>query len=257
MEIVTNGKVSYDYTDDNGKIVLNNLLGNYSFEISYPGDEYEGYTPASVNKTFSFMETSDNCTNDSEIVPVKVATKLIAPKVSAVYNVAKKIVITLKDANGKALVNKKVTVKVGSISKTLTTNNKGQVSLNVATLVPKTYTATVKFAGDSSYATSNVSPKVVVNKAKPKLAAKAKTFKVKAKVKKYTATLKDNKGKAIKKAKLTLKVGKKTYKATTNAKGVVTFKVKLTKKGTYTATLKFAGNKYFKALSKKVKITVK
>ena len=61
----------------------------------------------------------------------------------------------------------------------------------------------------------------------------------------------------LKKVKLTLKVGKKTYTAKTNAKGVATFKVKLTKKGKNTATVKFAGNKYFKAISKKVKITVK
>ncbi|MBE6512361.1 MAG: hypothetical protein E7Z75_04330, partial [Methanobrevibacter olleyae] len=75
--------------------------------------------------------------------------------------------------------------------------------------------------------------------------------------KKFTASLKNNKGKALKKVKLTLKVGKKTYKATTNSKGVATFKVKLTKKGKYTATVKFAGSKYYKALSKKAKITVK
>ena len=43
VEIVTNGRVSYEYTDNNGKIILSNLLGNYSFEITYPGDEYEGY----------------------------------------------------------------------------------------------------------------------------------------------------------------------------------------------------------------------
>ena len=151
-----------------------------------------------------------------------------------------------------------MTVKVGTISKTLTTNAKGQVSLNVATLVPKTYTATVKFAGDDGYLASSVSPKVVVSKAKPKITAKAKTFKVKVKTKKYTVTLKNNKGKVMKKVKLTLKVGKKTYKATTNSKGKATFKItKLTKKGKYTATVKFAGSKYYKALSKKVKITVK
>ena len=260
VELISNGKTSYGYTDEKGRIVLDNLLGNYTFEISYPGDEYEGYAPVSVNKSFSFAEIMYNGTNGSNstpVTPTKTATKLTAPKVTATYNVAKKLVITLKDAKDKALANKKVTVKVGSISKTLKTNSKGQVSLNVATLVPKTYTATVKFAGDSSYKASTVKPKVVVNKAKPKLAAKAKTFKVKAKVKKYTATLKNNKGKVLKKVKLTLKVGKKTYTAKTNAKGVATFKVKLAKKGKNTATVKFAGNKYFKALSKKVKITVK
>ena len=196
--------------------------------------------------------------NDTPVTPTKLATKLSAPKVTATYNVAKKLVITLKDANGKVLANKKVTVKVGSISKTLKTNAKGQVSLNVATLVPKTYTATVKFAGDSNYAASTLKPKVVVKKAKVKLAAKAKTFKAKVKTKKYTVTLKNNKGKVLKKVKLTLKIGKKTYKAKTNSKGKATFKItKLTKKGKKTATVKFAGSKYYKALSKKVKITIK
>ena len=244
VEIVTNGKVSYDYTNDNGKIILSNLLGNYSFEITFPGDEYEGYAPSKVFRSFTFEKA-------------KLGTVLTATKLSATYNIAKNLVMTLKDANGKALANKTVTVKVGSISKNLKTNAKGQVSFNVATLVPKTYTATIKFAGDSSYRASSVSAKVSVKKAAPKLTAAKKTFKVKAKTKKLTATLKDNKGKVMKNTKLTLKVGKKTYTAKTNKKGVATFKVKLAKKGTYTGTVKFAGNKYFKAATKKVKIVVK
>ena len=179
--------------------------GVYEYTFYFAGDEttYKEVTKL-VNVTVTKAPEPDNGTNGSNstpVTPTKTATKLTAPKVTATYNVAKKLVITLKDAKGKALANKKVTVKVGSISKTLKTNSKGQVSVNVATLVPKTYTATVKFAGDSSYKASTVKPKVVVNKAKPKLAAKAKTFKVKAKVKKYTATLKNNKGKVLKKVK--------------------------------------------------------
>ena len=221
--------------------------GTYHGTATYSGDEnYD-----------SFSKDITIIINGPSPAPVKVSTKLTAPKVTATYNVAKNIVITLNDKNGNALANKKVTIKVGSISKTLKTNKKGQVSLNVATLVPKTYTATVKFAGDSSYTASSVSPKVVVKKATVKLASKAKTFKVKAKVKKVTATLKNNKGKVMKNTKLTLKVGKKTYTAKTNKKGVATFKVKLTKATKVIATVKFAGNKYFKAISKKVKITVK
>ena len=71
--------------------------------------------------------------------------------------------------------------------------------------------------------------------------------------------MKDNKGKAFKKAKVTLKVKGKTYKATTNSKGKATFKItKLTKKGKYKATVKYSGNKNFKAVTKTVKyITVK
>ena len=227
--------------------------GVHEYTLYFAGDE-TNYKESTKLVTVTVTKASEP---DTPVPPTKVATKLAAAKVTATYNVAKKLVITLT-ADGKALANKKVTVKVGTISKTLTTNAKGQVSLNVATLVPKTYTATVKFAGDNDYLASSVSPKVVVSKAKPKFTAKAKTFKVKVKTKKYTVTLKNNKGKVMKKVKLTLKVGKKTYKATTNSKGKATFKItKLSKKGKYTATIKFAGSKYYKAISKKVKITVK
>ena len=106
--------------------------------------------------------------------------------------------------------------------------------------------------------------KITVKKATPapvkvatKIVASKKTFKVKTKTKKYTITLKAGK-KLVKKVKVTLKVKGKTYKATTNSKGKATFKIKnLKKKGRYTATIKFAGNKNYKASSKKVKITVK
>lgn len=243
LTVTVNNKVySKDLVDGKAKVDLTGLpAGTYNAVIVYSGDE--NFAPISKNVTVTIKT---------------IVTQLSASRVSATYNVAENLVVTLTDKNGKALVNKKVIVKVGFISKTLTTNSKGQVSLNVATFVPKTYTATVKFAGDSYYGVSSLSSKVVVNKAKVKLTAKSKTFKVKLKVKKLKVTLKNNKGKVMKKVKLKLKVGKKTYTAKTNSKGVANFKItKLNKKGKYTATVKFAGNKYFKALSKKVKITVK
>ena len=255
LNVTVNGAIYTVKADSTVVVPITELLdvGNYTIDVVL----YDAENIYASNST-SFEVKKVEPKNDTPVNPTKVATKLTASKVTATYNVAKKLVITLKDNKGKTLANKKVTIKVGSISKTLKTNNKGQVSLNVATLVPKTYTATVKFAGDSSYKASTLKPKVVVKKAKPKLAAKARTFKAKAKVKKFTATLKNNKGKVMKNTKLTLKVNKKTYTAKTNKKGVATFKInKLNKKGKYTALIKFAGNKYFTAISKKVKINVK
>ena len=218
----------------------NTILDSKKYSIFFEGN------------SFRFVSIS----NDEDSV-TKIATKITAPKVSTTYNVAKKLVVTLKDANGKILANKKVTIKVGTISKTLKTNTYGKVSVAIGKLVPKTYTASIKFAGDSNYKASSFSVKVVVNKAKPKITAKKKTFKATAKTKKVTAILKNNKGKVLKKVKLTLKIGKKIYSAKTNSKGVATFKVKLTKKGKYTGKVKFAGSKYYKAVTKKVYITVK
>ena len=243
--IFNNGKVfGYFDTDSNGQIVLDNLLGTYNFEFSYPGDPY-AYLPTSVNKTLTFNKTKSNAV-------------IQAPKVAAIYNVAKNLVITLKDSNGNALFGKYVTVKVGSVSKRLKTDKNGKVSLNVATLVPKAYVASISFAGDDDYNKASSTVKVVVSKAVPKLSAKAKTFKKSVKVKKYKVTLKNNLNKVLKNVKLTVKVNKRTYSAKTNSKGVATFKItKLTKRGTFKAKVSFKGSSLYKAVSKSVKIKVK
>ena len=90
------------------------------------------------------------------------------------------------------------------------------------------------------------------------MTAKKGTFKKSVKVKKYTIVLKDNLGKAIKKAIVTIKVGKKTYTAKTSINGKATFKIKkLTKKGTYRATITYKGNTYYNKVTKKVNIKLK
>ena len=107
------------------------------------------------------------------------------------------------------------------------------------------------------YSASIASAKVVVNKKATKLTAPKKTFKVKTKTKKVQVKLTTGK-KALKSKKITLKVKGKTYTAKTNKKGIATFKItKLTKKGTFKYTVKFAGNKAYKAVNKSGKITIK
>ena len=190
-------------------------------------------------------------------VSVGFKTSITAPQVSTVYNVAKNLVITLKDSKNKAISGKSITIKLNGKVYTRTTDKNGQAKLSV-NLPAKTYTAYISFAGDNTYLASSKNVKIVVSKATPKITAKAKSFKLKTKTKKFTATLKDNKGRVMKKVKLTLKVKGKTYKATTNAKGKATFKInKLNKKGTYKAKITFKANSNYKAATKTVKIKVK
>ena len=94
-------------------------------------------------------------------------------------------------------------------------------------------------------------------KTKVKLTTPTKTFKKSAKTKKVTITLKSANNKNLNKKKIILTVNKITYKATTNSKGQVTITVKLTKKGTYKYTVKFAGDTFYNALSKKGTIKIK
>ena len=195
-------------------------------------------------------------TENATITVNKLKTELAGAAVTATYNVNKDLVITLKDSKGNALSGASVTVNLNG-AKTYTTDMNGQVKVSTKGLAPKAYTVKVTFNGDVNYDKSTKEIKVTVKKATPKLTAKKKTFKTTTKTKKYTITLKDNTGKAIKKAKVTLKVKGKTYKATTNSKGKAVFKIKnLKKKGTFKATITYKGNKYYNKVSKKANIKV-
>lgn len=58
--------------------------------------------------------------------------------------------------------------------------------------------------------------------------------------------------------KITLNVNGKTYTAKINSKGIATFKLKLTKKGKYTAKISYAGQYLlYEASSTNAKITIK
>ena len=204
----------------------------------------------------SHLAVSKNAT----ITVNKLATAVSASEISVVYAASKNIVVTLKDANGNPLANKKVAIKFNNVDYSGTTDNDGKASIIITktSVTPKTYASTITFAGDGTYAKSTGNVNVVVTKATPKITVKAKTFKKSVKTKKYTITLKDNLNKVMKNAKVTIKVNKKTYSAKTGNNGVAIFKItKLTKKGKYTATVTYTGSKYYNKVTKKVKITIK
>ena len=99
--------------------------------------------------------------------------------------------------------------------------------------------------------------KITIKKEKTKIKAKSKRFRSYLKVKKYTINLKNSKGKAIKKVKVTLKVKGKKYKAHTNSRGKAIFKItKLTKRETYKAVITLKGNKYYLKAVEKIKIRI-
>ena len=218
--------------------------GDYTIETSYAGNGSDvGSTTSNI------LSVSPKAT---KLEYQKSVTVLItAVKKGSYYK------ITLKDVDGNVLAGRDVKVVFNGASKVLSTDKNGVVNFKLSVSKAGSYKLTIS-AGDDYYAASSGSATIKVNKEATKLVAKKKTFKVKVKTKKYTVTLKDSKGKAIKKMRVTLKVKGKTYKATTNAKGKAVFKIKnLKKKGKFTATVKFAGNNLYKAVTKKVKITVK
>ena len=171
--------------------------------------------------------------------------------------------ITLKDNEGKALANQKITVN----GKEFTTDKNGVVNYKLSASKVGTQKLTVKFAGDGNYVDSTATAKLTVKKEAVKIlkAKKTYTFKKSKKAKNIKVTLKNSKNKVMKYIKVTIKLsgkkikGKKTITAKTNKKGVVTFKLgkKLTKKTKIKYTITYKGNSYYNKVTKKGKINIK
>ena len=248
------GSINENFTTDvDGKVSIDvsNLDPNtYVATISFAGDEL--YNSSSTTATV--------------VVREDVKTDVTIPVLTA----GKAATTTIKLPE-KATGNITLSVDGKIISVVNLTN--GSATITIPELTAGKHDVLISYSGDGNYAGFSQNSTVTVKEqAKPtpapatvkkakqatKIVAKKKTFKAKTKVKKYTITLKTKAGKAVKKVQVTIKIGKKTFKAKTNSKGKATFKIKkLTKKGKYTATIKFKGNANYKAATKKVKITIK
>ena len=242
--VYVNGQSFKGKTNGNGvatvKVTLNGVK-TYSFTVKFDGDIYNFASSAT-----------------GKITVTKGTTSLTSSgKTYTVTNTAKYIYVTIKDGSGKLLGNKKITATVNGKSVSATTNSKGVAKIKLTLNAVKTFTVSIKFAGDGYYTGSTKSIKVKVTKTKTKLTVPNKTYKRATKVKKLTATLKDQHGKVVKYRKVTFTVNGKKYTAKTNNKGVVTVKVKLYKKKTYKFTVQFAGDKTYYSVKQTGKVKIK
>lgn len=248
-------KKDYHFAAVNGaaKVMIPNLdNGNYPYTIAYSGDsKYSSYSTSGslkINKTESI--------NPAPAIE-KINTLMTTISITSTYNENNYLVATLKDSKGNIISGKTVSVNINGL-KTFDTDANGQIKVSTIDLTPDTYISTFIFAGDNKYNGASATGNIVINKAAVKLTAKAKTIKLNDKTKKYTIILKNNVNKYMVDTAVKITVNKKTYSAKTNSKGVATFKLtKLTKKGKYDATVKYAGDQCYKAKSINVKITVK
>ena len=221
--------------------------------------------PISGNATVNLSYTDSNGAKllyTTKIISNKIATKIKYNKMTTITvypadgKIGKYFKISLVDANGKALANKVVKIGLNGVTYNCKTNKNGVAQLQINLKKKGTYFLAICFLGDKNYNASFAVSKVIVKCQKPKLTARAKKYKAKAKRKSLTATLKTAHGKAIKGKRIFFKIKGKTYKGTTNAKGVATVKVKLSKKGTYTCRVQYKGDNTFKKVNKKFKVKI-
>ncbi|MBR4448190.1 right-handed parallel beta-helix repeat-containing protein [Methanobrevibacter sp.] len=240
---INSGSSKSQTTDQYGHIYIEGLSNEVKLDLTYSGSS-------------QYYRTT--LTTTLQVNPQQIITQISAGSLSVNAASAKGSVykFTLKDASGKALASKSVSISFNGKIYTANTNGNGVASFSLPINTAGKYPVTLSFSGDSTYHGCVQTSTINIAKQATKLTVAKKTFK-KSATKKVTAVLKDNTGKVLKSKKVTMKVNGKTYTEKTNSKGVATFKVKLTKKGTFKATTKFAGDAYYTAKSVTSKIVVK
>ena len=240
-------------TDENGQAVIEVPAGENATDatiaISFEGDDNLDASSAVV----SFKSTAtEKITTKMDAKNMNIVT--LAPKIdtSDVY-----FNVTLVDDEGNALVNKSIELGVNGVKYTKTTDENGVARQKISFGYKGKYTFGVAFLGDDTYKSTFEVYLIDVAAQTPKLTTKDASYKAAAKTKSISATFKTVKGTAIANKKITFTVNGKTYTGTTNAKGVATVKVSLSKKGTYKFTAKYAGDDTYKAVSKTGKLTIK
>ena len=190
----------------------------------------------------------------SNIVCQDMITKAIAssadPRSGEYFNVS------LKDGDGNILINKTVQIGFNGAIYNRTTNESGQVRLQINLGQKGTYTFAVSYLGDDEYNGSFAVVKITVNPQNPILKANGAKYKQSSKTKTISASFKSMKGSPIAGKKISFTLNGKTYTAKTNSKGVASVKVSLNKKGTYKFIAKFAGDNTFATVSKSAKLVI-
>ena len=101
----------------------------------------------------------------------KIQTKIAAIDVVTDYRSGENFVATLSDAEGKAIKDAMITLKIGTITRVVNTDARGQVSFSTDVMFPGTYPATAVYNGDNTYEGSSASAQVIINKLNTRLTA--------------------------------------------------------------------------------------
>ena len=237
---INGGAAQTGVTDADGLLTID-VTENGVVAVSFAGDDKLQAAETSINFAATAVKTN----------PV-----ITASDMTATAKVGKYYSITLKDSAGNKLVGENVTFYFNGQSKTVKTDENGIAKLNINLAAKGSYPITISYLGNDNNNAAVAVKNIKVNVQKTTAVFKKATLKVK-KAKKVKFTLKDASGKAIKGKKITIKVNGKTFSAKTNSKGVASIKVKVTKKGKFTATAKFAGDNTYKGITKKARFTVK
>ena len=207
VQFTLSGKTYNATTDSNGKASLPVSLaaGTYPLEIYFAGDD-------TLNGSTRTIDLKVTANTPSITVG---STTVIRGKYLYVY---------LKDGNGKAMANQKVTIKINGKTYEKTTNSNGRAALKIK-LTGSKYSTKVYFYKSGIYSAASKSFTLKISDNKPKITVANATV---IRGKYLYVYLKDKSGAVMASKKVTIRINGKNYVKTTNSNGRAALKIKLT-----------------------------
>ena len=238
--------VSLNTNNGSVKFTLRLPAGHYKFMVAFDGEGI--YDQANISFEVNVQKFA------TKIIASNLKTKTIVKSVDG--KTGNYLKVTLNDEKGNPLSGKKILFAVNNKTYYRTTNGKGIASFQINMAKAGTYAYKIRFLGNDLFSESSKTVKVYVKKQSLKLKVASRKYKLRNKRKYLSATLKNSKGKSIKNKKIIFTVNGKRYAAKTNSKGFARVKLKLSKRKSYRFTVKFMGDKSYKAISKKAKVKI-
>ncbi len=207
VQFTLSGKTYNATTDSNGKASLPVSLaaGTYPLEIYFAGDD-------TLNGSTRTIDLKVTANTPSITVG---STTVIRGKYLYVY---------LKDGNGKAMANQKVSIKINGKTYEKTTNSNGRAALKIK-LTGSKYSTKVYFYKSGIYSAASKSFTLKISDNKPKITVANATV---IRGKYLYVFLKDKSGAVMASKKVTIRINGKNYVKTTNSNGRAALKIKLT-----------------------------
>ena len=223
-------------TDSNGEIKVPTkslAAGNYTANIAFEGDN---------------IYIGSNAT--AKVTIEKESTEISATNVSAKYGSNQSMIVTLKDSQGNPISGAKVSVEIDG-KKDYTTDSNGQVNVPSKNIVPDTYNATITFAGNENYTSSNTSASVIIKRVKTALNytdmnTTAFDSKIEGRVGEYFSfQLLDEYGKPLSGKQVFIGFNGVKYNRTTNETGEARLQINLKYANNYTFAIAFLGDENY------------
>ena len=164
----TSAKLVVNLADNEGNYIenadVNVVIGSVTKTIKTNAEGKATMDITNAPGTYTAKITYTDANTTAKITVKKATPKLTAAKKTFKKSVkTKKYTVTLKNNNNKVMKNKYITLKVNKKTYKVKTNSKGQATFKITNLNKKgTFTAVVKYAGDSYYNAKTVKPKIIV-----------------------------------------------------------------------------------------------